>query len=82
MSKYLQHLVEGNERFEKCKHNLKWQGCSLDISVLRSERCKNCKHCRIITAQDGWMFSGCTHEPYHGMWVIEIENCPLVQIEE
>ena len=30
MSRYLQHLEEGNKRFEKCEHNLKGQGCSLN----------------------------------------------------
>lgn len=45
-------------------------------------RCDGCCDCRIIQANGGWSFNGCFHEPYHGKWVAEIENCPKVKEEE
>lgn len=40
-----------------------------------------CQWCRMITATGGWSFYGCTHEPYHGKWIAEIEDCPLEESE-
>lgn len=40
------------------------------------DRCLGCDHCRGISAQDGFSFLGCYHEPYRGKWVVEIKDCP------
>jgi len=39
-------------------------------------RCYGCYDCHIVSANGGWSFFGCYHEPYHGKWVAEIKNCP------
>lgn len=39
---------------------------------------KECEHCRIITAQDGWKFRGCFFPPYRGKFIREIKECPIV----
>lgn len=44
--------------------------------------CKNCPHVRIIRAQDGWEFYGCTCPPYHGKWAATIEECPIGKKDE
>ena len=35
-----------------------------------------CEFARMVTAAGGWSFYGCTHEPYHGKWIAEINECP------
>lgn len=39
-------------------------------------RCNPCEYAERVTAQDGFTFLGCTHNPYHGKWVAEIKDCP------
>lgn len=41
-----------------------------------------CKFARMITATGGWSFVGCIHEPYHGKWIAEINECPLGKTPE
>jgi len=41
-----------------------------------------CKYARLVHANGGWSFYGCTHEPYHGKWIAEIEECPLGKTPE
>lgn len=36
-----------------------------------------CEFARMVTATGGWSFYGCTHEPYHGKWIAEINECPF-----
>ena len=40
---------------------------------------KECEHCHGITAQDGWKFKGCFHQPYKGKFVAEINECPNIK---
>lgn len=49
------------------------------VNEKRQHRCENCDRARAFTtAGVGTMrFLGCTHLPYKGKWVIEIEHCPL-----
>jgi len=35
-----------------------------------------CEFARMVTATGGWSFYGCTHDPYHGKWIAEINECP------
>lgn len=40
-------------------------------------RCEGCEFAKRISAQmSNWSFIGCTHEPYKGKWIVEIEDCP------
>ena len=48
----------------------------------RNERCKGCKYCKRVYAQNDWCFHGCYCRPYTGKWIIEIENCPRETVEE
>lgn len=41
-----------------------------------------CEYARMISANGGWSFYGCTHEPYHGKWIAEITKCPLGKTPE
>lgn len=43
---------------------------------------KECEYCHGITAQDGWRFKGCCHQPYKGKFVAEIIKCPKSQKRE
>ena len=45
-------------------------------------RCKPCDFSKVIVCNDGFMFLGCTHPPYHGKWVAEIKDCPKMQRED
>ena len=45
-------------------------------SIAINERCNGCKYCRQITATGNWSFKGCTHTPYKGKLISEIEKCP------
>lgn len=49
--------------------------------IVKKKKCESCKYSRDIYAQDGFLFIGCTHEPYKGKWVKEIKNCPMEEIE-
>lgn len=44
--------------------------------------CDGCRYCRTVYAAGGWSFRGCYHNPYHGKWVAEIQNCPIYEAEE
>lgn len=48
-----------------------------DIETQRDKRCKNCEDARVVYATGGFKFLGCSHKPYKGKWIIEIESCPL-----
>lgn len=52
------------------------------VEIERNRRCKECKYSKSINAQEDWWFIGCTHKPYRGKWVVEIEKCPLEESEE
>lgn len=39
-------------------------------------RCDGCESCRAISAQNGYSFAGCYHEPYKGKQCSGIEECP------
>lgn len=40
-------------------------------------RCEGCEFAkRISVKMDNWSFIGCTHKPYDGEWIVEIEDCP------
>ena len=41
-----------------------------------------CEYARMITANGGWSFYGCTHEPFRGKWIAEINECPLGKTPE
>lgn len=43
----------------------------------RHKRCEGCKYANIVHATGGFKFLGCSHKPYKGKWIIEIESCPL-----
>ena len=43
----------------------------------RHKRCEGCKCANIVHATGGFKFLGCSHKPYKGKWIIEIESCPL-----
>lgn len=51
---------------------------------LNQDRCKGCPFAKTIYTgpavgyENGrqWTFTGCTHAPYRGKWVKEIEKCP------
>lgn len=36
----------------------------------------HCGHKVRIEAQDGFCIETCTYPPYHGKWIVEIEQCP------
>lgn len=38
--------------------------------------CRNCRYSEIFNCGDGFKILGCMHEPYHGKWVTEIDECP------
>ena len=40
------------------------------------DRCARCEYRRETKSNGGWMFFGCYHNPYKGMWVAEIKDCP------
>lgn len=43
---------------------------------------KECEHCRIITAQDGWTFRGCFCHPNKGKFIAEVKECPKKKKED
>ena len=52
----------------------------LKRQMSRLERCRGCEYVRTYYAQDDWRFPGCTHSPYSGKRVIEIEECPMGKV--
>jgi len=51
--------------------------CPLDIKCESLERCKGCKYLKSVNAGN-CNFYGCSHYPYKGKWISEIEICPIV----
>lgn len=39
----------------------------------------HCGHKVRIEAQDGFWIETCTYPPYHGKWIVEIEQCPKAE---
>ena len=39
----------------------------------------HCGHKVRIEAQDGFGIETCTYPPYHGKWIVEIEQCPKAE---
>ena len=39
----------------------------------------HCGHKVRIEAQDGFCIETCTYPPYHGKWIVEIEQCPKAE---
>lgn len=39
----------------------------------------DCGHKVRIEAQDGFWIETCTYPPYHGKWIVEIEQCPKAE---
>lgn len=39
-------------------------------------KCSKCRFRKIFDCGDGFKILGCMHEPYHGKWVAEIDECP------
>lgn len=42
----------------------------------------HCGHKVRIEAQDGFWIETCTYPPYHGKWIVEIEQCPKVEEDQ
>jgi hypothetical protein len=43
----------------------------------RLDRCRKCKFAHYVYSFDNWKFVGCSKSKWK--WVIEIENCPLLE---
>lgn len=41
-----------------------------------NRECSKCRFRKIFDCTDNFKILGCMHEPYHGKWVVEIDECP------
>ena len=41
-----------------------------------NKECSKCRFRKIFDCDDNFKILGCMHEPYHGKWVVEIDECP------
>lgn len=44
-------------------------------------KCEKCKFMMKVSMRP-WLFLGCTHKPYKGKWVAEIDSCPKEATDE
>ncbi|SDO85583.1 hypothetical protein SAMN05216366_102101 [Selenomonas ruminantium] len=44
--------------------------------------CSRCRFKEVIDCGGGFVIVGCTHEPYKGKWVAEIDKCPRDDFHE
>lgn len=44
--------------------------------------CENCEFVCKLSADIWFRFLGCKHNPYHGKWLAEIEECPKIKVTD